>query len=182
MSRGKRLIVALGSLAGGVALALLASGAVAGTNQRQVTIYNEDGALTIGGGDPAEILEISGRPNRRMKIRSDQSMADLSEDCEYRSGFTVVVCKVSDIAHVVADMGAEADQVYVEKEFDTLTVRGSSGGDLLIGHKGDEKIQGGSEGDLLDGRGGKDRVDGGDGDDTCADRPGDRLRNCEFTE
>lgn len=50
------------------------------------------------------------------------------------------------------------------------------------GHKGDVKIQGGAESDPLDGRGGKDKVDGGDGIDTCADRPRDRLRNCEFKE
>lgn len=184
MSWGKRLGITVVSLAGGIALALVASGAMAGTNHRQVTVYDEDGALTIGGDDTAELLEIRGRSNRRMTVQTGQNFAELSNDCEYKAKarFDVIVCDVSDIAHVVADMGAEGDQVFVEEEFDMLTVRGSTGQDLLIGHKGDEKIQGGAEGDLLDGRGGRDRVDGGDGDDTCADRPGDRLRNCEFTE
>jgi Ca2+-binding RTX toxin-like protein len=182
MSWGKRLGISVASLAGGVALALLASGAMAGTNHRQVTVFTEEGTLSIGGGDTADIVEISGRSNRRMKVQSGQSIAELSDDCKYKTNFDVIVCDVTDIAHVVADMGGEADQVVVEEEFDMLTVRGATGGDLLIGHKGDEKIQGGAEGDLLDGRGGKDKVDGGDGDDTCADRPGDRVRNCEFIE
>ena len=166
------------SVAIGTGAAVLVSGAAAGPSERQITVFNKGDTLTIAGAPESEDLEIRGRQKRCcMRIRATTSFAQFSDDCEKRSDH--IACDVRKVDHVVADMGGGTDQVFVEDEFHVLTIRGSTGEDLIIGDKGPETIQGGAENDLLDGRGGKDKVNGGDGTDACADRPGDRLRNCE---
>jgi len=178
--KGQRQIIVVGALSAfmGMGVAVLVSGAAAGPSERQITIFNKGDTLTIAGAPESEDLEIRGRQKRCcMRIRATTSFAQFSDDCEQRSDH--VACDVRKVDHVVADMDGGTDQVFVEDEFNVLTIRGSTGEDLIIGNKGPETIQGGSENDLLDGRGGRDRLNGGDGTDACADRPGDHLRNCE---